>query len=73
MRKRVPRSVLAALRSVPLFSNCTNRQLRTLAGLGTSVAIEEGRELTVAGAPGAGVVRGHLWKSKLSGRRPQAR
>lgn len=62
MRKRVPRSVLAALRNVPLFSNCTNRQLRTLAGLGTSVAIEEGRELTVAGAPGA------EWFVVISGR-----
>ncbi len=53
MRKRIPRSVLAELRNVPLFSECTNRQLRRLAALGTQVPIEVGQEVTVAEAPGA--------------------
>jgi CRP/FNR family transcriptional regulator, cyclic AMP receptor protein len=53
MRKRVPRSVLAGLRNVPLFSKCTNRQLKRLAALGTPIPIEAGREVTVAGEPGA--------------------
>jgi CRP-like cAMP-binding protein len=62
MRKRVPRSVLAGLRHVPLFSKCTNRQLRKVAALGTQVPIEAGRELTVTGTPGA------EWFVVLSGR-----
>ena len=53
MRKRVPRSVLAGLRNLPLFSKCTNRQLKRLAALGTPVPIEAGREVTVAGEPGS--------------------
>lgn len=53
MRKRMPRSVLARLRRVPLFAGCTNRQLRKIAGLGTPVHVGAGREVTVAGTPGA--------------------
>lgn len=53
MRKQVPRNVLAGLRNVPLFSKCTNRQLKRLATLGTPVPIEAGREVTVAGEPGS--------------------
>jgi hypothetical protein len=36
--KGVPRSALDALRQVPLFSSCTDKELRTIAGLGTPVA-----------------------------------
>lgn len=53
MRKRVAKSVLARLRDVPLFSKCTDRQLKRLAGLGTPVPIEAGHEVTVAGRPGS--------------------
>ncbi|MGH9079519.1 MAG: cyclic nucleotide-binding domain-containing protein [Acidimicrobiales bacterium] len=53
MRNRIPRNVLAGLRSMPLFSECTNRQLRRLATLGTQVRVEAGQEVTVTEAPGA--------------------
>jgi len=53
MRERVPRSVLDWLRAVPLFAKCSNRQLKTLAALGTPVPIEAGQEVTVAGKPGS--------------------
>jgi CRP/FNR family cyclic AMP-dependent transcriptional regulator len=50
---RVPRSVLAQLRKVPLFSTCTRRQLKEIAALGTSVPVRAGQEVTVVGEPGA--------------------
>ena len=53
MRNRVPRSVLTGLRNLPLFSKFTNRQLKELAGLGTLVPVEAGREVTVVGKPGS--------------------
>ncbi|MGH9092054.1 MAG: cyclic nucleotide-binding domain-containing protein, partial [Acidimicrobiales bacterium] len=62
MNRRIPRSVLAELRKVPLFSNCTHGQLKEIAALGTPVRVDTGRELTVAGAPGA------EWFVVLSGR-----
>lgn len=51
--KRVPRKVAAQLRDVGLFSDCTNRQLRRLASIGTPVSVAEGQEVTAAGAAGA--------------------
>ena len=53
MRKRIPRSVLTGLKKIPLFSACTSRQLREIAALGTPVPVDAGREVTVAGEPGA--------------------
>ena len=53
MKRRVPREVLDQLRHVPLFASCTNRQLQRVAGLGTQIFIDEGRTVTVSGAPGS--------------------
>ena len=53
MKRRVPREVLAQLRDVSLFSNCTNKQLQRVAGLGTQSSVREGRSVTVSGAPGS--------------------
>jgi len=62
MRERVPRNVLSEPRSVPLFSDYTNRQIQAVASLGAPVTIAAGRDLTVAGA------RGAEWLVVLSGR-----
>lgn len=62
MKKRVPRQVLARLQGVPLFSECTKRQIAQVAALGTPVDVGPGREVTVTGAPGA------EWFVVLSGR-----
>ena len=62
MRTRIPRNVVGGLRKVPLFSNCTNRQLKAVATLGTPVPIESGRKVTETGRPGA------EWFVVLSGR-----
>jgi CRP/FNR family transcriptional regulator/CRP/FNR family cyclic AMP-dependent transcriptional regulator len=50
--KGVPRSALDALRQVPLFSSCTDKELRTIAGLGTPVDIGADAALTRTGSRG---------------------
>jgi CRP-like cAMP-binding protein len=62
MWRRFPRKILVDLRSVPLFSSCTDRQLKQVATLGTPIPMGAGREITVAGAPGV------EWFVVLSGR-----
>jgi CRP/FNR family transcriptional regulator, cyclic AMP receptor protein len=52
MRSRVPKSELDMLARVPLFANCTQRELREIASLGTELEIPEGVELTKEGATG---------------------
>ena len=49
---RVPRSVIDALREVPLFAPCSDKELRAVAGLGTPIDIAAGTALTRAGSPG---------------------
>jgi CRP-like cAMP-binding protein len=53
MRSRIPRQQIDLLGQVPLFSGCTQAQLRTLAQLGTHISIEEGHVLTQQGKPGS--------------------
>jgi CRP-like cAMP-binding protein len=43
---------LTELRRIPVFSDCSTRELKKVASLGTLIRVETGRELTVAGAPG---------------------
>jgi CRP-like cAMP-binding protein len=52
MRIRVPKQQLEFLHAVPLFSACSQSELRTLAQLGTPVDAEEGAILTETGKPG---------------------
>lgn len=48
----VPKSALSALRAVPLFSRCTEKELKEIAGLGTPITLAAGRELTESGQKG---------------------
>ena len=52
MRSRIPREQIELLRQVPLFSNCSQHELRAIAQLGTPVGAEEGAYLTENGHPG---------------------
>jgi CRP-like cAMP-binding protein len=52
MRSRIPREQIELLHKVPLFSNCTQPELRAIAQLGTPVGAEEGAYLTEKGRPG---------------------
>ena len=52
MRNRIPKEQIELLRAVPLFSACTQSELRSIAQLGTPVAAEEGAYLTRQGAAG---------------------
>ena len=49
---RVPKSALEALRQVPLFASCTDKELRTIAGLGTPLDIGPDTPLTRTGSRG---------------------
>jgi CRP/FNR family cyclic AMP-dependent transcriptional regulator len=62
MRNRIAKDVRADLRNVPLFSSCTDRELKEVSSLGTPTPIRAGRKITVAGA------RGAEWFVVLSGR-----
>lgn len=52
MRSRIPRQELQMLSQVPLFSACSQAELREIARLGTALAVETGSVLTEEGAPG---------------------
>jgi CRP-like cAMP-binding protein len=52
MRSRIPREQIELLHKVPLFSICTQRELRAIALLGTPVGAEEGAYLIENGHPG---------------------
>jgi CRP-like cAMP-binding protein len=52
MVRGIPKSVLDMLSAVPLFSTCTKSELRTIANLGTSVAVAGGSVLIEQGKPG---------------------
>jgi CRP/FNR family cyclic AMP-dependent transcriptional regulator len=52
MRKRIPKEQIQLLRAVPLFSNCSESELRSIASLGTAVDVDEGAYLTRKGEPG---------------------
>lgn len=52
MRSRIPKHQLDLLGAVPLFSGCTQGELRSVAQLGTPVVAEPGVVLTERGSPG---------------------
>ncbi len=52
MRNRIPKEQLELLAAVPLFSACSQGELRSIAQLGTPVDAEKGAYLTRKGAPG---------------------
>lgn len=52
MAGRVPARVIDMLKAVPLFSECTQRELRRIANLGTMIDVQEGSELTKQGTVG---------------------
>jgi CRP/FNR family transcriptional regulator, cyclic AMP receptor protein len=52
MRSRIPRQQIDLLKTVPLFSSCTQGERREIAQLGTPVFVEEGSYLTEDGQPG---------------------
>jgi CRP-like cAMP-binding protein len=52
MARRIPKKELDFLAEVPLFSTCSQRELREIAKLGTPIEVDEGRVLTKQGAPG---------------------
>ncbi len=52
MHARIPKKQLELLRTVPIFSSCSERELRTIAQLVTPVDVSEGIFLTRRGTPG---------------------
>ena len=52
MRSRIPKKQLELLGAVPLFSGCTQGELRSIAQLGTPLEAETGAVLTKRGNPG---------------------
>ncbi|HEY1831514.1 MAG TPA: cyclic nucleotide-binding domain-containing protein [Acidimicrobiales bacterium] len=53
MRHRVPKQQVDLLGQVPLFSGCSQGELRAIAQLGTPVSAEAGTVLTKKGKPGS--------------------
>src|SRR5579862_3811973 len=53
MLNRIPRKIIDDLRAVPLFSACSNAELRSIASLGTEVSVADGTVLTRQGASGS--------------------
>jgi CRP-like cAMP-binding protein len=52
MRGRIPRQQIDLLKAVPLFSSCSQNELRAIAQLGSRVDAEEGAVLTKKGTIG---------------------
>jgi CRP-like cAMP-binding protein len=52
MRSRIPKEQIQLLAKVPLFSSCSQNELRSIAQFGTPVEAEEGTVLTQRGKPG---------------------
>jgi CRP-like cAMP-binding protein len=52
MLQKVPKEVIEMLRSVPLFSECTTRELRQIGNIGTHMQFPDGRMLTEQGQTG---------------------
>lgn len=52
MRNRVPKHQIELLGAVPLFSACSQNELRAIARLGAPVDVEAGYKLTQRGKPG---------------------
>jgi CRP-like cAMP-binding protein len=52
MRQRIPKHQIELLRAVPLFSGCSQGELRSIAQLGTPVSVAKGELLTAKGSAG---------------------
>ena len=52
MRARIPKQQIELLSAVPLFSNCSHGELRSIAQLGTPITVEKGELLIAKGRPG---------------------
>ena len=52
MHARIPKKQLDLLKTVPIFSSCSERELRMIAQLVTPVDVSEGIHLTRRGTPG---------------------
>ena len=52
MRHRIPKQQIELLKAVPLFSGCSQGELRSIAQLGTPVDVEKGEVLTAQGSIG---------------------
>ena len=52
MLTRIPKQQTDLLKAVPLFSGCSQHELRHIARLGTPISAEEGTFLTRRGEPG---------------------
>jgi CRP-like cAMP-binding protein len=52
VRTRIPKQQIDLLKAVPLFSGCSQSDLRAIAQLGTPVTVERGELLTAQGSVG---------------------
>jgi trk system potassium uptake protein TrkA len=52
MRHRIPKQQIDLLKAVPLFSGCSQSELRSIAQLGTPITVEKGEVLTEQGTVG---------------------
>jgi CRP/FNR family cyclic AMP-dependent transcriptional regulator len=52
VRGRIPKEQIELLKTVPIFSVCSQKELRTVAQLGMTVEAEAGAALTTRGMPG---------------------
>ena len=56
MRHRIPKQQIDLLKEVPLFSGCSQGELRSIAQFGTHINVEKGTVLTAQGTVGSGVL-----------------
>jgi len=52
MRHRIPKQQIDLLRAVPLFTGCSQSELRSVAQLGTPISVDKGEVLTEQGSVG---------------------
>jgi CRP-like cAMP-binding protein len=52
MRHRIPMQQIELLKGVPIFSTCSQKELRAIAKLGVTIDVEEGAMLTTKGHSG---------------------
>ena len=52
MRHRIPTQAIELLKGVPIFSGCTQKELRAIAQLGVTIQAEDGTVLTTKGHAG---------------------
>ncbi len=52
MQRSIPKEILDAVRAIPLFSTCNNKELREIARLGTRVSVPAGKAITTEGKAG---------------------